>query len=64
LEDLDKELTNDKPAVLTYSPYFIYIVPNKVKGVKLGTLNYPGERFSDVNKWYIETNNVWQIFNN
>lgn len=64
LTDLDKEFQNDKPAIFTYSPYFIYIIPNRVKGVKLGTLTYPGERFSDVNKWYIETNNVWQIFNN
>lgn len=64
LSDLDKEFQNDKPAILTYSPYFIYIIPNRVKGVKLGTLTYPGERFSDVNRWYIETNNVWQIFKN
>lgn len=64
LETLEKELENDQPAVLTYSPDFIYVIPNKVKGVKVGTLTYPGERFSNVNKWYIETNNVWQIFNN
>lgn len=64
LSALGNEFESDQPAILTYSPDFIYIVPNKVKGVRIGTLTYPGERFSDVNKWYIETNNVWQIFNN
>lgn len=64
LQDFRKELINDRPAVFTYSPYFIYIVPDKVKGVEIGTLTYPGERFNDVNKWYIETNSIWKIFNN
>lgn len=58
-----KEITNDTPAVFTYSPYFIYIVPKSVKNVSIGVLTNPSERFSDVFKWYIETNNVWQIFN-
>lgn len=62
LSDLSKEIRNDQPAIFTYSPYFIYVIPNKIKGVKVGTLTYPGERFSDVNKWYIETSNVWKIF--
>ncbi len=64
LSDLDEELSNDKPAIFTYSPYFIYIIPNNVKGVRIGTLTNPGDRFSDINKWYIETNNVWKIFTN
>lgn len=58
----NKEITNDSPAVFTYSPYFIYIVPKKVKNVSLGQITSPGERFADVSKWYIETNNVWKIF--
>ncbi len=60
--NFNKEIQNDVPAVFTYSPYFIYIVPNKVQNVSLGTINVPAERFIDVGKWYIETNNVWNIF--
>jgi len=63
LESFNKEIKNDIPAVFTYSPYFIYIVPDKVKNVNLGSLTNPGERFVDVSKWYIETSDVWQIFN-
>ncbi len=62
-DSLIKEIKNDVPAVFTYSPYFIYIVPEKIKNLNLGMLTNPSERFNDVHKWYIETNNVWKIFN-
>lgn len=61
-ESFNKEIGNDIPAVFVYSPYFIYIVPKKVQNIKLGNLTTPAERFSDISKWYIETNNVWKIF--
>ncbi len=64
ISDLEKEIKNDSPAVFTYSPHFIYIVPNRVHNVNIGQLTYPGERFSNINTWYIETNNVWEIFKN
>ncbi len=60
--NFNTEIKNDIPAVFTYSPYFIYIVPNKVQNIHLGTLNIPAERFNDIGNWYIETNNVWSIF--
>jgi peptide/nickel transport system substrate-binding protein len=59
---LNKEIKNDTPAVFTYSPYFIYVVPKKVKNVGMGTLTNSSERFSNIANWYIETNNVWKIF--
>jgi len=62
LDSFDKEIKNDVPTVFTYSPYFIYIVPDKIKNINLGLLTTPGERFVDVSSWYIETNNVWEIF--
>jgi peptide/nickel transport system substrate-binding protein len=61
-ESVENEIKNDIPAVFTYSPYFVYSVPNKIKNVQLGTLVSPSERFSNVSSWYIETNNVWKIF--
>lgn len=64
IDSFNKEIRNDIPAVFTYSPYFIYVVPKKIQNVNLGLLSNPGERFVDVHKWYIETNNVWEIFKN
>jgi peptide/nickel transport system substrate-binding protein len=60
--DFSKEIINDMPAVFTYSPYFIYIIPEKVHNVKLGTLTTASERWGNIGNWYIETNNVWKIF--
>lgn len=62
LDSFNKEIKNDIPAVFTYSPYFIYIVPKKVHNVNIGVPTTPSERFSDIREWYIETNNVWKIF--
>lgn len=63
IESFEKEIRNDIPAVFTYSPYFIYVVPKKVQNIELGLLTHPSERFGEINKWYIETNKVWEIFN-
>lgn len=60
----NKEITDDLPAVFIYSPHFIYIVPKKVKNISLEQITTTNERFSEVSKWYIETNNVWKIFTN
>ena len=62
LDNFNKEVKNDIPAVFTYSPYFIYIIPQKVQNVSLGTPTTPTDRFNNISNWYIETNNVWNIF--
>ncbi len=62
LDSFSKEIKNDMPAIFTYSPYFIYIVPKKVHNVNVGLLTLPSERFANIGEWYIETNNVWAIF--
>lgn len=56
------EVQNDLPAIFLYSPYFTYVTPNKVKGVNTVITTIPAERFLEINKWYIETNNIWKIF--
>ena len=55
-------IQQDVPAVFLYSPEFIYVVPNKIKGLSIGTITLPYERFLDIHNWYIDTNNVWKIF--
>lgn len=43
------------PAVFVDSAVFVYNLPKKIKGFEQTTIIHPSERFSDVNKWYIET---------
>jgi len=63
LAEFEAEIIKDNPAVFVYSPKFIYVVPNKVKGMLLGQLSIPAERFTNINEWYVETNHIWKIFN-
>ena len=58
----ENDIKADVPAVFLYSPEFIYVVPTKVKGLSLGEITLPYERFLNINNWYIETNNIWKIF--
>ena len=58
----ETEVRNDIPAIFLYAPDFIYILPNSIKGVAVGSITMPSERFSDISKWYVDTENVWKIF--
>lgn len=56
------EITNDEPATFLYSPEFIYILPRHIKKAEMASIVTGSERFSNINKWYIETDNVWNLF--
>ncbi len=55
-------IKNDIPAIFLYSPEFIYIVSDKVKGLDLENVTNPSDRFYGINRWYTDTENVWKIF--
>ena len=58
-----KEVQSDVPAVFLYSPNFIYVVPENLKGVVPENISTPSERFLSVYNWYLKTDTVWRIFN-
>ncbi|MFC1733500.1 hypothetical protein ACFL6I_24640, partial [candidate division KSB1 bacterium] len=60
--EFEKEVKKDIPAVFLYSPDFIYIIPEYIKGVSLGSVTTSGDRFLSVHKWFIRTDKVWSIF--
>jgi peptide/nickel transport system substrate-binding protein len=55
-------IADDAPAVFLYSPNFLYIVPNELKGVELGAIASPADRFDTVQTWYRSTDRIWKIF--
>lgn len=62
-EEFQKELIKDIPAVFLFSPKFIYLMPNNLKGTEqIESITVPSERFSQIYKWYIKTDKVWKIF--
>jgi peptide/nickel transport system substrate-binding protein len=56
------EIESDIPAVFIYTPDFVYVLPKKIKGVEIGSVTTPSERFLDIQNWFIETNNIWNFF--
>lgn len=59
---LKTEIDADTPAAFLWSPDFIYAVPDRLKGVELGEITTPSDRFLGVEKWYIDTDRVWHVF--
>jgi len=55
-------IAEDQPAVFLYSPEFLYIIPSELKGVRIGALTTPAERFLEAYRWYTQTQNVWEFF--
>lgn len=58
----DQEIRKDMPLVSLYAPNFIYVVPKGVAAVSLANLSSPSDRFISIRDWYVDTDNVWQIF--
>lgn len=57
-----EELRKDLPAIFLYSPSYLYVVPEKVKGVALASLSVSQDRFLSIRDWYVETDKVWKLF--
>lgn len=60
--EFEDEIQKDIPAVFVYSPDFIYITPQEIKSIKLGSITTPEERFLNIYEWYIETDKIWKFF--
>lgn len=55
LKMIQNILIEDKPALFLYNPFYLYILPQKVKGYNVQYANLPSEKFVDIENWYIHT---------
>lgn len=54
-----QEIINEEvPAIFLFSPKYLYLVDNSVKGIKIKKINSPQWRFADISSWYIETKRI------
>lgn len=58
----EEEVRDDAPAIFLYAPDFLYVVPTEVRGVNIGLVTTPSERFSQVHRWHTQTERVWHFF--
>ncbi|HRY36581.1 MAG TPA: ABC transporter substrate-binding protein [Candidatus Magasanikbacteria bacterium] len=48
------------PAIFLYTPVYAYAIDANIKGVSVGSIAIPSDRFSSLNKWYIKTAKQWK----
>lgn len=62
LNDIERTISADYPAVFLYTPEFVYTIPSDIHSVVLPQIAVPSDRFASVTRWYKYTNLVWPIF--
>ena len=60
LEKFQDILLNDAPAVFLYSPDYLYLVSDKIKGLDTVIITDSSKRFANVENWYTKTKRVWK----
>ena len=60
--ELNNAIQKDVPAVFLYTPEFIYVLPEKIKGFEIKDIVTSEERFLNIHKWFIYTDKIWKIF--
>ena len=56
------QLQHDIPAIFLYTPDFVYIVSNDLRGLAIGFIETPSDRFLSAAQWHLETDYVWPFF--
>ena len=56
------EFNKDLPALLIYSPKYLYVTSKELNNLNLNTLINPADRFASVYLWYANKDHVWKIF--
>lgn len=59
LREVNTLIAADYPAVFTHAPFFVYHVPKEMRGVYLGNISSPSDRFLTIAFWYRNTEWVW-----
>ena len=60
--DFQSEIKKDEPAIFIYSPEFVYVTRNPIKGLYINNLKGSQDRFGNIANWYTKTDHIWKIF--
>lgn len=63
-EELAKEFSVNIPAILIYSPEYLYITSPHLNNISPLNITVPSDRFSSVYTWSTDTDKVWKFFTN
>ncbi|MFA6354876.1 MAG: ABC transporter substrate-binding protein [Candidatus Paceibacterota bacterium] len=57
-----EEFNKDIPALLIYSPKYLYATSSNLNNINLNSLINPSDRFASIYTWYANKDHVWKIF--
>lgn len=61
-EDLVEAFNADIPAILIYSPKYIYLTSPRLNNISLINMTVGADRFTSIYNWSTDTDKVWKIF--
>jgi len=61
-KNLEENFNKDLPALLIYSPKYLYATTPDLNNINLESLINPSDRFASVYDWYANKDHVWKIF--
>ncbi len=53
-------LVKELPAIFLYSPSYTFAVDKQIKGVDIGAIASPSDRYNNLNNWYFKTKWIWK----
>lgn len=56
------EFNKDTPALLIYSPKYLYVTLEGLNNISLDTVSTPSDRFASLYAWYAREDKVWKVF--
>lgn len=56
--ELNKIFQREVPTIFLWSPRSAYVISTKIKGVKIGRVINPADRFAAISEWYIKSRRV------
>lgn len=63
-KNLLKEFNTTVPALMIYSPKYIYVTSSKIHNITFDSITTSSDRLGSVYTWYANEDQVWKIFNN
>ena len=61
-KSLEGEFKSNIPAIMIYSPLYLYVTSNKLVNLNLSNITIPSDRFLSSYLWSADTDKVYKIF--
>lgn len=57
---IQNKVVADSPAVFLYTPHYLFLANQDLRGVDFQTLLSPADRYNDLSNWYLKTSWHWK----